>query len=613
MDGWEQQVGKNEKAAYNDSGYTIQLPNANDKTSRLLNVDIQDVSVNLTYSPTLLTPYTGNGSFLGAYCRYRDDDNFYAAGRFVTSDNGTHLIGIVKKEKGRFTFLARQEFKKYDRTKDSGRTLSGIGYPELITVNGQEQELSAYEMRCIGQRLSLYINHELVTSIIDNTFSSGDAGLGYWTGRILENKPHGLDLRKFTVKDYSGIASQDLEGKLARGEEVVIYKTGFDDPPTSPFCTDAKKIPEDYNSHVDSCKNGILYISNHKPVIREDNIVTVEGILMDPLVSNLVLDVDAKLLTGTLNWVPLAINGYFSDGTYATYYLVLSDDGFDIKKCTQDLVCKSITGVNGQNYTPDPAINLLKLGNHLTIKLIDGSVYFYINHKLSAKLDEDIVYGILGLAYPFDDTVIAYDDLTLKIPSQNEIDQEKQLFSKKLSLERPDPYIKEAQDIFGTMVFGKDGLEFKILHQSVTYRHNVGPVLENTSIQADFKPDVPLTYGLYCRRSDYARYEAVYSIPDGVYTIYNYVNDTVFTKLASGKADIKINKDSDKVVYNTMRLDCIGNQISFYLDNQLLAKVRNGEYRRGSLGLTAGNDSDEAPVTGAFKNLVIEEKASPDQ
>jgi hypothetical protein len=396
-----------------------------------------------------------------------------------------------------------------------------------------------------------------------------------------------------------------LESKLANGDEVVIYKADFNDPQKSLFCDDEKTITEDYDGTVHLCKNGVLNISFHKSPKHKSN-ANFNGIDYEPLYSNLVLDVDAKLLDGKYNVLGFSIFANYANAPSATYYIYMDNGDFDIVKCTDNNVCKSVTGLYGEKLNPHPAIKQLKEGNHFTLKLIDGNILFYVNNTLVSKLDEKITTGRLGLAYTDDDTT-AYDNLTLKIPSKNEIDQEKQLFSKKLSLERPDSYIKEAQDIFGTMVFGKDGLEFKI-RQNVTYRHNLGPVLENSFIQVDFKPDVPLTYGLYCRRSDYARYEAVYSVPDGTYTIYKYVNDTVFTKLANGKVDINIKKDGDKVVYITMRLDCIGNEIALYLENQLLAKVRNGEYRWGFMGLTAGNDSKEAPVTGAFKNLDLEEK-----
>lgn len=59
-----------------------------------------------------------------------------------------------------------------------------------------------------------------------------------------------------------------------------------------------------------------------------------------------------------------------------------------------------------------------------------------------------------------------------------------------------------------------------------------------------------------------------------------------------------------KKLTNILRAECIGNQLAFYVNNQLLADIKDSAYVQGDIGLTAGS-FDEPGVDVHFDNLVV--------
>jgi hypothetical protein len=90
---------------------------------------------------------------LGLICRYQDTDNFYAF--YVSSDGFASITKVV----------------------DGNQELMGSeNWLETAAVR-QGNATNRIRADCVGDSLALYANGELVHSVADSTFASGDVGL----------------------------------------------------------------------------------------------------------------------------------------------------------------------------------------------------------------------------------------------------------------------------------------------------------------------------------------------------------------------------------------------------------------------------------------------------
>lgn len=89
----------------------------------------------------------------GLICRYQDTENFYA---FLISSDGYYAI-----------------------MKYSGGGSETLGSDGMLASDAVLQGATTNHLRadCVGDNLSLYANGELVHSVSDSTFTSGDVGL----------------------------------------------------------------------------------------------------------------------------------------------------------------------------------------------------------------------------------------------------------------------------------------------------------------------------------------------------------------------------------------------------------------------------------------------------
>lgn len=100
----------------------------------------------------------------GLMCRYQDPDNFYF---FLISSDGFAGIGI--RRDGERQLLSDEHMLPSDSIR------AGYATNRILA-------------RCVGSNLELYINGEFVTSVEDDTWSSGDVGLiagSYETGGVV--------------------------------------------------------------------------------------------------------------------------------------------------------------------------------------------------------------------------------------------------------------------------------------------------------------------------------------------------------------------------------------------------------------------------------------------
>lgn len=90
----------------------------------------------------------------GLICRMQDEYNFYA---FLISSDG--YGGIIKVKDGLYQVLNSE---------------TGLEYGSMIN---QDQNQNLIRADCIGEHLTMYVNHEKFLEVDDSDFSLGDAGL----------------------------------------------------------------------------------------------------------------------------------------------------------------------------------------------------------------------------------------------------------------------------------------------------------------------------------------------------------------------------------------------------------------------------------------------------
>ncbi len=92
----------------------------------------------------------------GVICRYQSSENFYV---FLISSDGYYAIG------------------KYQSGREQVQYLSGEGQYVASSAINQGLARNTLRVSCIGDELTLTVNGELVDSVSDATFVTGDVGL----------------------------------------------------------------------------------------------------------------------------------------------------------------------------------------------------------------------------------------------------------------------------------------------------------------------------------------------------------------------------------------------------------------------------------------------------
>ena len=156
----------------------------------------------------------------------------------------------------------------------------------------------------------------------------------------------------------------------------------------------------------------------------------------------------------------------------------------------------------------------------------------------------------------------------------------------------------------------EDGFHFSPVIPYGFYAAKSGPSLSNVSISSlvsmEFSPGIQGTQyaGVVCRSSFDGRYIAIMRV-DGTYTIYRDTLRYPFSLLAKGKiAEIQAGRS-----VNSLRLDCIDNTISLYINDKQVESFQDTRHgiRFGRAGLIT--KAGGAPYSNAiiFSDFEIEE------
>ena len=134
---------------------------------------------------------------------------------------------------------------------------------------------------------------------------------------------------------------------------------------------------------------------------------------------------------------------------------------------------------------------------------------------------------------------------------------------------------------------------------------NPGKSFGDVSIETDaFKVDGPddNDFGLICRYQDVDNYYFVAAANDGYYVLGKVVDGTQEPLMGDGWA--QTDKVYSGTTTNHLRLDCVGDTISFYINGNLMGEATDSDYATGDVGLIAGTFGTEG-VEVAFDNFVV--------
>jgi hypothetical protein len=155
--GWGAEQGERFERGYEEGEYYIQLHEPNWFAWAHPGERFDDVSVEVDV-------YLASGSqdsHFGALCRYVDLDNFY-----YLAISGDGYYAIFRRVDGGVLEVL---------TGDG----SGMTYSPAVRTDGQTNRVLAV---CQADELALHVNGELLETVADDTYPSGDVGIGAGTG-----------------------------------------------------------------------------------------------------------------------------------------------------------------------------------------------------------------------------------------------------------------------------------------------------------------------------------------------------------------------------------------------------------------------------------------------
>jgi len=155
-----------------------------------------------------------------------------------------------------------------------------------------------------------------------------------------------------------------------------------------------------------------------------------------------------------------------------------------------------------------------------------------------------------------------------------------------------------------TVGYYQDGLVFIINSQNTDYVSTANSIYTNVRLEAianNLNGLLNNGFGLVCRYQDDSNYYAFLVSSDGYYGILRVLYGG-YTVLNGGKLQYSESIYQGENV-NHIRADCIGNQLTLYVNNVPLAQVQDDVFSEGRIGLTASS-FEEPGVAILFDNFL---------
>ena len=262
-----------------------------------------------------------------------------------------------------------------------------------------------------------------------------------------------------------------------------------------------------------------------------------------------------------------------------------------------------------------PAINYAGQENHLRLACTQDACELIANETLVGRWQTGISGKVQTVGFF---TASAWDELFGQVRFQSltlsDVDAAMPVFSDYTLQDdlRVDNGVFSATGMSGAFNnYDESGFHFSPVIPYGYYSTKSGPALQNMDIRATITMDIDPEgsssqyAGLVCRSSRAGTYMAVIGV-DGSYSIYRDTPAKPFSLLAEKFSDAIL---SGAKAANALRLVCSGEDISFYINEQLVESLTDSRYllNYGRAGITtkAGGEPNEDAII--FSDLSIEE------
>jgi tetratricopeptide (TPR) repeat protein len=484
----------------------------------------------------------------GVICRYQDADNFYVLK--ITHDGYT---GISKLKADEWSTLADWQASSAIRLGD--------------------EAINHLRAECVGDRLALYVNDQLVAEARDADFAFGDVGLLAGT---FDDAGADVYFDDFVVQQPSAAGS-------------VLYQEDFSDPGSGW----ARYQDADYATEYAE--------GGYRIRVTADNYTVWSHPGFD--FADAQIEVEATLIGGPIGGEFGIVCRYQDGDNY--YALKITGDGYSAihKRASGEWIALA-------DWQASDAIRQgVDAANRLRADCAGDRLALYANDQLLVEArDADFISGDIGLlAGTFEEpgVDVLFDNLILRqpqgaarSPSDGDV-----LYADDFSdpasgwaRSEEDGYITEyvdgayritlTRDTF--TVWSQAGLEFDDVSIEVDATKIAGPDNNN--------------FGIVCRFQDNDNFYLLQAGSDGTYAIAKRQAGE-WRLLGSGEFEFSAAIRQGEAT-NHLQADCVGDRLALVVNGEWLAEAQDAGFASGDVGLLAGA-FDVGGVEIAFDNFVV--------
>jgi len=399
---------------------------------------------------------------------------------------------------------------------------------------------------------------------------------------------------------------EETEGDLvtATPESLIQIESIFEG--SSPFCT--PEVSESMFSTV--CSGGSLSITQNENRRRID-IHLLREIPAKFLGS---FSIEAKILSEPYEGLNLDQNQFgliMVDGKGIRHVLRIRGSYFDWETWTIDNEVR-VSSRNNLSYSP----YILPAGDVNTFQLVcrKDNCDLFINQEFTARLPNDTPWGLYALgiftASDWDEEfgTVQFFNFNANVLPGEQLESTPLHFSDSLTTDIGTFSSTGLSGAYSS--FESDGFHFSPVRPYGYYAAKTNISMADVSVNAALDMEVNTEKsssrygGLICRSSQEGMYMAVVRA-NGTYTVFRDTPKKPLTMLAEQPSEYILTGSE----VNKLRLDCVGDQINFYINGNLVESLTDSRYKlrfgRSGFFTKSGGEPDSGGIV--FRDLVIEE------
>ena len=485
----------------------------------------------------------------GVICRYQDADNFY-----VLKNTNDGYASIYKLKAGEWSELVQWQ-------------------PSDAIFQG-EDAINHLRADCVGERLALYVNDQLVAETRDSDFAFGDVGLLAGT---FDDAGADILFDDFVVQQPAAVGS-------------ILYQEDFSDTASG------------WASYEDADYSTDYADGGYRIHVTKDNFAAWSHPGVEFIDAQ--IEVDATRIGGPETGEFGIICRYQDGDNY--YAFEITGDGYYAIHKRKD----GEWNVLGNDWQSSDTILQGDATNRIRADCVGDRLALVVNDQLLAEAqDSEFTSGDIGLlAGAFDDvgTDVLFDNLVIRQPAGEvapPIVDGDVLFQDNFS--DPSSGWARTQENDYSTDYASDTYAIYVGVDNLSVWSTPGLDLADARIEVSASkvggPD-DNNFGVICRYQDADNFYFLAISSDGTYAI---------SKRQAGEWSL-LGADEwlfSEAIFqgessNTIRADCVGDTLTLYVNDQLLAEAQDADFVSGDVGLLAGS-FDTAGVDILFDDFSV--------